>query len=341
MERRRTAREVRFADDVRLSGRVDDYEVVRRHGPEADRIGWIRLVRPAPSGVRTALFSRSVHQALFRQKTEDLLNVDTTERFVARKRQLERRTLHVIDEYVQVVGIDQRALGRSLEEVARIPDNELIEGSAARDHHGGRSTGAPAGAPRALPRRRDRARVTGHHRNIERTDVDAKLERVGRHDRANETLTKALLDLSPPQRQIPAAIPTNSLGRARHVLEVVLQVRRQDLGREPALGKYDELEIPLEKLGGDPARFAEVRPADAELMVDDRRIDEHEELLTPGRTGLLHDLKSLLCQPLSELARIGDRRRRADERRRGPVVPADSPQPPQHVAEMTAEDATI
>src|SRR5215467_1610111 len=26
---------------------------------------------------------------------------------------------------------------------------------------------------------------------------------------------------------------------------------------------------------------------------------------------------------------------------RGPVVPADSPQPPQHVAEMTAEDATI
>src|SRR5215470_18309546 len=313
MERRRTAREVRFADDVRLPGRVDDHEVVRRHGPEADRIGWIRLVRPAPSGVRTALFSRSVHQALFRQKTEDLLDVDTTERSVARKRQLERRTLHVIDEYVQVVGIDERALGRGLEEVARVPDNELIEGSTARDHHGRRSTGAPAGAPRALPGRRDRARIAGHYRDIQRTDIDAKLERVGRHDRADETLTKALLDLSPPQRQIPAAIPTNSLGRARHVLEVVLEVGRQDLGREPALRKDDELKIPLEKLGGDSTRFAKIRAADAELMVDDRRIHEHKELLASGCTALLDELERLLGEAFGQLARIGDRRRRADE----------------------------
>ena len=47
------------------------------------------------------------------------------------ERQLERRAFHMIDEDVQVVGIDQRPLWRRVKEVLRVPDHELIERRAA------------------------------------------------------------------------------------------------------------------------------------------------------------------------------------------------------------------
>ena len=76
-------------------------------------------------------------------------------------------------------------------------------------------------------------------------------------------------------------------------------------------------------------------------MVDDGRIREDEELVAPGRAASLDQLERLLGQPLGELARVGDGRRRAEKDRVRTVVPADSPQPPQHVAQMAAEDASI
>ena len=85
----------------------------------------------------------------------------------------------------------------------------------------------------------------------------------------------------------------------------------------------------------------EIRPPDPELMVDDRRVDEDEELLAARRAASIDELERLLGQALGQLARIGDRRRRAEKHRIRPVVPADPPQPPQHVAEMAAEDAAI
>ena len=48
-----------------------------------------------------------------------------------------------------------------------------------------------------------------------------------------------------------------------------------------------------------------------------------------------------LRQPLGQLARVGDGRRRTDEDRVGPVVPADPLQPSQHVGQMAAEHAAI
>ena len=75
--------------------------------------------------------------------------------------------------------------------------------------------------------------------------------------------------------------------------------------------------------------------------VDDRRVDEQEELLAARRAALVHQLERLLGEPLGELARVGDRRRRADERRVRAVVPADALQPPQHVREVAAEHAAV
>ncbi len=87
--------------------------------------------------------------------------------------------------------------------------------------------------------------------------------------------------------------------------------------------------------------FAEIRTADAELMVDDRRVDEDEELLAARRAALVDELERLLGEPLGELARVRNRRRRAEKDRVRSVVPADAAQPPQHVAQVAAEDAAV
>ena len=168
-----------------------------------------------------------------------------------------------------------------------------------------------------------------------------ELQRVGRDDGADDALAQALLDLAPPLRQVAAAVAANLLARARRSLEVVLQIRRQELGRQPALRKDDRLQAALEELAGDAAGLAQIRPPDAELLADDGRVDEEEELLAARRAILGHQLEWLLDQRFSQLARVGDRRRRADERRIRAVVLADPPQPAQHVGQVAAEDAAI
>ena len=140
---------------------------------------------------------------------------DLPVRFLGRERQLERRALHVIDEDVQVVGIDERVLGRGVEEERRVPHHELIDRRARRHHHRRRLPGAAAGAAGALPRRGNRAGIAGHHAHVERADVDAELERVGRDHAAHLPGAQALLDLAPAQRQIAAAIAADALRHAR------------------------------------------------------------------------------------------------------------------------------
>ncbi len=242
---------------------------------------------------------------------------------------------------MQVVGIDQRVLGRRAEEVRRVADDELIDRRAAGHEHRRRSRRAAAGAAGALPGGGDRARIAGHHRHVERADVDAQLERVGRDDRAHLPVAQPALDLAPPVRQVAAAIAADHVGRSRRPVKRILQVGRQDLGRQPALREHDQLQVALEELERDAARFGEIRAADPELRVDDRRVDEQEELLAARRAALVDQLERPPGQPLGQLARIGDRRRRADEDRIRAVVPADALQPPEDVRQMAAEHAAI
>ena len=66
----------------------------------------------------------------------------------------------MVQQDVQVVGVDERVLGRGVEEVRRVADDELIDRRAAGDEDRGRSRRAAAGAARALPGRGDRAGVS-------------------------------------------------------------------------------------------------------------------------------------------------------------------------------------
>ena len=138
-------------------GVIGDHEVVRRHRSQADRVGRIRLAGPVPLPFRI-LAARAMDEPGFLQHAEHVLHVHLAVALLGRERQLERRALHVIDEDVQVVGIDERVLGRGVEEERRMPRHELIDRRARRHHHRRRLAGAPAGAAGALPRRCDRAR---------------------------------------------------------------------------------------------------------------------------------------------------------------------------------------
>ena len=260
---------------------------------------------------------------------------------VVRERQLECRALHVIEQDVQVVRIDQRVLGDASKKVRRVADDELIDRRAARDEHRRGPRRSAAGAAGALPRRGDRAGIARHHRHVERADVDPELQRVRRDHRAHLSLAQPALDLAPPVRQVAAAVPADHVRRARRALERILQIRRQDLDREAALREQDQLQVVPQELERDPAGLGEVRPPDAELRVDDRRVDEQEELLAARRAVLLDQLERTAGQPFGQLARVRDGRRRADEDRIRAVVPADALEPPEDVREVAAEHAAI
>src|SRR6185503_6131175 len=141
-------------------------------------------------------------------------------------------------------------------------------------------------------------------------------------------LAQSLLDLTAPLWQVATPIPANLVLRARLPAEIVLQVRRQDFGRESALREHDQLQLPLEEFRRDAPGLGEVRPPDAQLLVDDRRVDEQEELLAARRAALGDELERLLHERLGELLRVGNRRRGADERRIRSVMAADAPHPP-------------
>ncbi len=282
-----------------------------------------------------------VHEPLFPEHAEDLLQLFAAEPLIVMERQLECRALHVIEQDVEVVRIDQRVLGRRVEEIRRVTDDELIDGRAAGHEHRRRASRPAACAAGALPGRRNRARISGQHRHIQRADVDPELQGIGGNDSPNEPLAKASLDLTTTVRQIAAAIAADDIRGTRRPVERILQVCRQDFHRKATLREEDQLQVVLEELERDPSRFREIRTANPEFRVDDRRVDEEKELLTARGAAPLHERETPAGQTLRELSRVRDRRRGADEDRIRAIVPADALEPPEDVREMAPKHATI
>ena len=155
-------------------------------------------------------------------------------------------------------------------------------------------------------------------------------------------LAQPLLDLAAPLRQVAAAIAADLVAarRAAPAKSSLRYVVRISVASR-LCAKTISCSLRFRNSRRDAPRLRQIRPADAELLVDHRRVDEEEHLLAARRAGLRHQLERLLDQRLGQLARVGDRGRRADERGIRPVVPADAAQPPQHVGEVAAEDAAI
>ena len=107
-----------------------------------------------------------------------------------------------------VLVVEDRRLDRPVEELVGVAAEELVERVLAGDVDGQAAPAAPGAAPH-LAQRRDGARERHDDGGVERADVDAELQRVGRDDRA------AARRASAGPRARGAAAACSRRGRAR------------------------------------------------------------------------------------------------------------------------------
>ena len=198
---------------------------------------------------------------------------------------------------------------------------------------------APGPSP-LLAQRGDRAGEADRDRAVELADVDPELERVGGRDAEQLALHQPPLDLPALRGRVPGAV-----------------------GREPGGSRG------VDPVGGEAVdqlrRLAALREADrAQPARDERRpcsseASESELARTPSsgsssggfqsttsrscvRRGVdVDDRRRAAGERERELARVRDRGRREQELRLGAVDAREPPQPPQHVADVRAEDAAV
>ena len=186
----------------------------------------------------------------------------------------------MVHEDERVVGIDARVLGRRAEEVVGMRDHELVERRAGRHEDRRRPAAAPPGAAGLLPERGDRARIAGEHGDVEVADVDAELERVGRDDA--EHLARRAAPARPrggasagSRRDSRARCRRRPSGRPRRCLIAVSRTSvASRLWAKTIVG-----DLLPEEAERELRRLAEIRRADPELGVDDRRVVADEELV--------------------------------------------------------------
>ena len=336
------------------AARVDDDDVLRRGGAQRDLFRRIGAVRPVPRAAGV------VDDSLLLQVPERLAGARRLDRAVA-VRQLEDRALELVEQDVDIVGIDVPGLRRGGEQVLGMTDDELVYRRRGGDQDRQRQFVGAAGAARLLPAGGDRAGKAGHHRCIQPADVDAQLQRVGRHHAEQRPVAQAALDPAPLVRQIAAAIGGDGVavrfGGVRFGAVRRRVVRRRavrwaaaqglpDIGGDQLrararAGEHDRLHAPAQQTGGDLVRFVDHAAPGAPQRVEQRRVVEQKVAL-PGRRAVAVDQdRVLLDDAAGQLQRVADGRRAADEARPRPVERRDPFQAADDVGQVRSEDAAV
>src|SRR5690606_11450670 len=125
-------------------------------------------------------------------------------------------------------------------------------------------------------------RIAIEHHHVERTDIDAQLERRGADDAVDAAGAHRALDLSPLGRQVAAAVAPDPGWLARIVVEHVLEVLGQDLDHQPALGEHQRLEPGLDGNARDAVRLRTGRCPQTQVRIHHRGVPEQYVAL-PGR----------------------------------------------------------
>ena len=110
-----------------------------------------------------------------------------------------------------VLVVEDRGLDRAVEELVGVAAEELVERVLARDVDGEPAAAAPGAAPH-LAQRGDGAGERHADRRVERADVDAELERVGRHDGEQLARDERRLELAPLLRRVAGAVGRDAVG---------------------------------------------------------------------------------------------------------------------------------
>ena len=204
---RARARQLDGAEQLALL-HVDDLDAVRRRRAQRDARGREVLGRaqreaPAPLDERALRGERLAVRA--HARPEDLrvgVRVD---------RPLVRGADQVRQVDLLVLVMQDRRLDGAVEELVGVAAEELVERVLAGDVDGEPAPAAPGAAPH-LAQRGDGAGERHADRRVERADVDAELERVGRDDREQLALGQPPLELAALLRRVAGAVGRDAVG---------------------------------------------------------------------------------------------------------------------------------
>ena len=192
-----------------------------------------------------------------------------------------------------------------------------------------------------MPGRGDGSGIPGHHNRVERTNIDAELEGVGRNHTANFSVAEAAFDLAALVGKITAAVAANGLRFSGRMRIRLLQVGQEDFRVQARIRKDHCLQIVVQEFLGHARGFIDVAAADAQRAIDDRGIVENKCFFRGrGAVGVQH-FDVGFEEPCGQIAGIGDGGGAADKLRIAAVKPSDAPQATKHVAQVAAEDAAV
>ncbi len=113
--------------------------------------------------------------------------------------------------YLLGLVVEDRRFHRTLEKVVRVASEELVECVLAR-HVESEAPALAPGAPPHLTQAGNRAGEGHDERRVERTDVDAELERVGADHRRELAGGQSSLDLPPLRRRVAGTVGGDGVG---------------------------------------------------------------------------------------------------------------------------------
>ena len=112
-----------------------------------------------------------------------------------------------------VLVVEDRGLDGPVEELVRVAAEELVERVLARDEDG-EPAAAAAGAAPLLAEAGDGAGEGDEIGGVERTDVDAELQRVGRDDAEQLAVDELALELAALLRRVAGAVRGDRVARS-------------------------------------------------------------------------------------------------------------------------------
>ena len=254
-----------------------------------------------------------------------------------------RGAQQVLEVDLLVLVVEDRRLHGALEELVGVAAEELVERVLAGDVDL-QPAATPPRSPPHLAQGGHRARERDADRRVQRTDVDAQLERVGGHDAEQLALDQPALELAPLPGGVARPVGRDPLGQRRVALRAQPRgrVAGDQLDRLARLDEADRPRAALHQVGEQVGRLGERRAPRPEVLVEQRRVPDRGLAHRLGRAVAV-DQRDLLepGQPLGQLDRVGDRRRGEQDAGLGPVGVGHTAKPAQDVGDVRPEHAAI
>jgi len=155
------------------------------------------------------------------------------------------------------------------------------------------------------------------------------------------SFAQAALDLAPLGREVAAAVTANRFRLARELRIGLLQVGEDQFGVQAGIGEDHGLQVVFQEFLGDARGLVDVAAPDAQGAIHDRRVVKDEGFLGRWRAVFGQYFQRVFDEARSQIARVRDGGRAADELGLASIKLRDAPQATQHVREMAAKNAAI